>query len=135
MMSLLLLMIAPLFLNLFKINEETRILSELTIVVCALYMIPKVINHLMIVGVMRGGGDTLFAAIIDVAAPWLIGMPMAFLGVRVLGWPLYLVMALINLEELTKACLGIWRLLSGKWLHNLVKDEPQGHLSPEPETA
>ncbi len=135
-MSFMLLMIAPLFLNFFNINESTRQLCERTIVVYAIYMIPKVLNHLMIVGVLRGGGDTVFAGIIDVGAPWLIGIPMAYLGVRVLGWPVYLVMALINLEELTKACAGIWRLLSGKWLHNLVKDgEPECQLEEAPEIA
>jgi putative MATE family efflux protein len=121
-MSFLLLLIAPSFLNLFNITESTRRLCELTIVVYAIYMIPKIINHLMIVGVLRGGGDTVFAGLLDVAAPWLIGIPMAYLGVRVLGWPIYLSMALINLEELVKAMVGIGRLLSGKWLHNLVNE-------------
>lgn len=121
-MSFVLILVGPSFLGFFSINEATRRLCELTIIVYAIYMIPKVTNHLMIVGVLRGGGDTIFSALIDVGAPWLIGIPMAYLGVRVLEWPVYLVMALINLEELTKACVGIGRLLSGKWLHNLVKD-------------
>jgi putative MATE family efflux protein len=121
-MSFLLLLIAPSFLDLFNITESTRRLCELTIIVYAIYMIPKILNHLMIVGVLRGGGDTVFAGLMDVAAPWLIGIPMAYLGVRVLGWPIYLSMALINLEELVKAMVGIGRLLSGKWLHNLVSD-------------
>ncbi len=133
-MSVLLLLIAPQFLNLFNINESTRRLCELTIIVYAIYMIPKVLNQLMIVGILRGGGDTVFAGLLDVGAPWLIGIPMAYLGVRILGWPIYLVMALINLEELLKASIGIGRLLSGKWLHNLVKDgEPEGPLEQVPE--
>jgi len=42
----------------------------------------------------------------------------------VLHWPIYAVMALVSLEEATKACLGLWRLVSGKWLNNLVLDFP-----------
>lgn len=136
MMSILLLVIAPQFLNLFNINENTRRLAELTIIVYAVYMIPKVLNQLLIVGILRGGGDTVFAGILDVAAPWLIGIPMAYLGVRIPGWPVYLVMALINLEELVKSLIGIGRLLSGKWLHNLVKDsESDRELAKAPEIA
>jgi len=40
----------------------------------------------------------------------------------VLHWPIYLVMALVCLEEVVKAAFGIWRLLSGRWLNNLVRD-------------
>lgn len=124
-MSGLLLLIAPSFLNLFSIGEHTVQIARLTIITYAVFMTPKVVNLLMIVGVCRGGGDTVFAALIDVGPPWLIGIPMAYLGVRVLGLPLYWVMALINLEEVAKFVLGIWRLLSGKWLHNLVKEIEQ----------
>jgi hypothetical protein len=56
----------------------------------------------MIVGVCCDGGDTVFAALIDVLAPWCVGIPMAALGVLVLKWPICLVMALVSLEEVTK---------------------------------
>ena len=66
--------------------------------------------------------SAIFAALVDVLSPWCVGIPMAALGVMVLHWPVYLVMALVSLEEVVKACFGIWRLLSGKWLNNLVRD-------------
>lgn len=47
---------------------------------------------------------------------------MAFLSVEVLALPIYFVMAMVNLEELVKAILGVRRLLSDKWLNNLVRD-------------
>lgn len=124
-MSFLLYLVAPLFLHLFNISPNTAELCRLTIITYAIYLTPKIINQLMIVGVCRGGGDTIFAAIIDVGAPWLIGVPMAYLAVRILGLPIYFAMAMINLEEVAKTILGIWRLLSEKWLHNLVKDPGQ----------
>lgn len=120
--SVLLLLGAPLFLRFFNISEATLLICKRTIYVYAAYTIPKLINMIMIVGVCRNGGDTVFAAIVDAGAPWVIGIPMAFVGVRVLVLPVYWVMALINLEELIKSFLGIYRLLSGKWLHNLVRN-------------
>jgi putative MATE family efflux protein len=124
--SVLLLIGAPFFLRFFNITEETLLVCRRTIYVYAAYTIPKLINMIMIVGVCRSGGDTVFAAIIDAGAPWFIGIPMAFMGVQVLALPVYWVMALINIEELVKSILGFRRLLSGKWLHNLVRDMNTG---------
>lgn len=124
----LLLLMAPFFLSFFNISDTTMEICKKTIIVYAAYMIPKIINMIMIVGVCRGGGDTVFAAIIDVGAPWLIGLPMAYIGVKVLALPMFFVMAMINLEEIVKCILGIYRLLSDKWLHNLVKDFNHGEV-------
>lgn len=113
---------APVFLSFFKITSATLAICKKTIIVYAAYTIPKIINMVMIVGVCRSGGDTIFSAIIDVGAPWFIGLPMAYLGVNVFVLPVYYVMAMINVEEIVKCILGLRRLFSGKWLHNLVKD-------------
>jgi putative MATE family efflux protein len=120
---------APVFLGFFSVGEDIVRSARMASVVYALFMPAKVINMVMIVGVCRNGGDTLFAAVIDVLSPWLVGIPMAALGVYVLKWPFHLVYALVLTEEVVKAGLGIWRLKSGKWLHNLVRD-----VSPVPES-
>ena len=92
----------------------------------------RVINLIMVVGVCRNGGDTVFAALIDVLTPWCVGVPLAAVGVLVLKWPIYLVMALVSMEEVVKAAFGIGRLCSGKWLHNLVRDIHGGVVLPAP---
>lgn len=129
LMGVVVLLTAPLFLSLFSVGEEILQSARMASVVYALFMPAKVINMVMIVGVCRNGGDTLFAAIIDVLSPWLVGIPMAAIGVYVLGAPFHLVYAMVMTEELVKAVLGLWRLKSGKWLHNLVRD-----VSPVPES-
>ncbi|NMA67435.1 MAG: MATE family efflux transporter, partial [Clostridiaceae bacterium] len=131
-MSFLLIATHEFFLGFFNISSETFEICKKAVVVYAAYMIPRVVNTIVIVGVCRGGGDTVFAAIIDAGAPWLIGIPMAYLGVRVLELPVYFVIAMIYSEELIKSIVGTIRLLSGKWLHNLVKDFPDSEeLSTE----
>lgn len=121
-MGLALAALAPVFLGLFRVGPGIIHACRLAAFVFAAAMPLRVVNLVVIVGVCRNGGDTLFAAVVDALSPWLVGVPMAALGVLVLKWPIYLVMALVNLEELVKAGFGIWRLLSGKWLHNLVHD-------------
>jgi len=122
----LMVLVAPLFLGFFNISDVTRELCRISVLVYAAFNVPRVVNMVIIVGVCRGGGDTLFAMAIDVLAPWLIGLPMAYLGVEVFAFPVYFVMAMIYTEEVVKSILGVIRLLSNKWLHNLVRDIPQG---------
>lgn len=122
LLGLLFVLVSPLFLVFFNISAEAMALCRVTIFVYGIIMAFKIINMIMIVGVCRSGGDTVFAMIIDVGAPWLVGLPLAALGVLVLHLPLYWVVALVATEEFVKSMLGIWRLRSGKWLHNLVHD-------------
>jgi Na+-driven multidrug efflux pump len=129
-MGVVLAVAAPLFLRLFNVGPDVVHACRLAAYVFAGTMFIRVINLIMVVGVCRNGGDTVFAALIDVLAPWCVGIPMAALGVMVLKWPIYLVMALVSLEEVVKAIFGIWRLLSGKWLHNLVHDMPGDEVAP-----
>jgi putative MATE family efflux protein len=113
---------APLFLSFFRVGPGVLVSCRLAAYVLAATLPLRMVNLIMIVGVCRNGGDTVFAAVVDVLSPWCVGVPMAALGVMVLHWPIYMVMALVCLEEVVKAGFGIWRLLSGRWLNNLVRD-------------
>ena len=77
-------------------------------------------NLLMIVGVLRGGGDTRYPMMIEMSLIWLFGVPAAFIGSRVLGLPLPLMIAVINIEEFIKALIMMKRLYSRKWINNVA---------------
>ncbi len=78
-------------------------------------------NSTIIVGILRGGGDTKYALYIDVAALWLIAVPLSYFGGLVLGLPVYLVYLLASSEEFIKLLFGLKRVLSNKWINNVVK--------------
>jgi Na+-driven multidrug efflux pump len=113
---------APLFLACFRVGPEITGYCRIAAFVLAATLPLRVVNLVMVVGVCRNGGDTVFAALVDALCPWCVGIPMAALGVLVLRWPVYGVMALVSMEEVVKAGFGLWRLASGKWLNNLVRD-------------
>ena len=98
-------------------EDARRVLSIFGIV-----MAFKVFNVINVVGILRGGGDTKFGLFIDTAGIWLISVPLAFLGGLVWSLPVYIVYALVNLEEVFKIIFGIRRLASGKWVNNLVQN-------------
>lgn len=80
----------------------------------------KTFNATVIVGVLRGGGDTTFSMFLEIGSVWLIGVPMAFIGALILKLPVYFVVALVSLEEIVKAIISIPRVVSKKWIKNVT---------------
>jgi Na+-driven multidrug efflux pump len=113
---------APLFLTFFHVQPAVHDSCRIAAWVLGAVFPMRVLNLIWIVGICRNGGDTVFAAVVDALAPWCVGIPMAALGVLVLQWRIHWVMALVALEEAVKFGFGLWRLYTGKWLHNLVRD-------------
>ena len=81
--------------------------------------IVKTINSIIIIGILRGGGDTLFAMILESFCVWGVGVPLAFIGAIFLDLPIYWVVALASTEEIFKILVGLKRIASEKWIHIL----------------
>lgn len=96
--------------------------SKKLLLVLAFFLFIKSFNSIMIVGVLRGGGDTKFSMFLEMGSVWLVGVPLAFLGALVLNLPVYYVSILVNMEEVVKAAIGIPRIISKKWVTNVIKD-------------
>ena len=72
-------------------------------------------------GVLRAGGDTRFCLIIDGFIIWLVGVPATLIGAFVFHLPVYWVYLLAMTDEITKCIVGMPRLVSRKWIHNLAQ--------------
>ena len=105
-----------------NISEDVYIISVQMLKIMALVFFIKMFNGNLIVGVLRGGGDTTFSMWLDAGAVWLVGVPLAFLGSVFLNIPVHWVTALVSLEEVVKAIIGIPRLISKKWIINITED-------------
>jgi Na+-driven multidrug efflux pump len=88
--------------------------------VSAIFLAPKMQSYMIIVGILRSGGDTKFCMVTDSIFVWLIGIPLAFISVLVFKWPIYLVLAAVFAEEALKFAVIYTRVLSKKWLNNLI---------------
>lgn len=108
-------------LNVYELKVETYNMAKITLFILCFILPLKSMNSATIVGILRGGGDTKYALYIDVAALWLIAVPLAYLGGLVLGLPVYLVYLLASSEEIIKLIFGLKRVLSNKWINNVVK--------------
>lgn len=87
------------------------------------YMPLRMMNYVIVVGVLRSGGDTKFALFLDCSSVWLIGVPMAFIGGLVFKLPIYWVYAMVLSEDIYKIILGLWRYKKRKWLRNIAEEQ------------
>lgn len=74
-----------------------------------------------IVGVCRAGGDTVFAAIVELLVMWCISIPIGSIAASVFHLPaVWIYACLISSESVIKAIIGFIRVKSGKWLHDVT---------------
>jgi putative MATE family efflux protein len=120
--GLLITLVSPLFLPLFNVKEGVIITTKLLITIFSIVLVFKSLNITIIVGVLRGGGDTTVAMFLDILGVWLIGIPLGLLGAFVLKWPIELVYIFICVEEVAKGIYGIIRFRSKKWINILTEE-------------
>ena len=114
-----------LILSLYKLSPESLENAHRILMVISFMLWVRVGNMVIIVGVLRAGGDTRFSMFLDAGSVWLVGVPTALIAGLVLHLPVYLVYLLVAGEELVKYGVGIWRFRSGKWINNLVRAEAE----------
>jgi putative MATE family efflux protein len=107
-------------LSFYKVSPLVYGYSHKILYVFAFILWQRVVNFIIIIGILRSGGDTKFSLIVDLGGVWLVGVPMAFIGGWLLHLPIYWVYALISLEETFKLIIGVPRVMSKKWVNNLT---------------
>ena len=120
LMGILVILLRPSLLSLYNIQPESYIFAHKILLIYGLTMWIRVSNVILFIGILRSGGDTRFALLVEMSSIWLIGVPAAFIGAFVLDWPVYGVYTLVLLEEIAKLIIVIPRYLSRKWVHNLA---------------
>ncbi|MGL5439879.1 MAG: MATE family efflux transporter [Filifactoraceae bacterium] len=121
--SVLIILTLPLVDIIYKLEPSLIINIKKILITKAIACPFMTFNWCNIVGILRSGGDTKFAMILELSTVWLIGVPMAFIGASVFKLPVYIVSLMISLEELVKSAFGVPRVLSYKWANNLIDTE------------
>ncbi|GHV95419.1 MATE family efflux transporter [Spirochaetia bacterium] len=104
----------------FNVNESVITAARLMFIILSLMYPFRSFNMVMVVGICRAGGDTIFCVIYDVAFLWALALPLAAVAGFVFHAPVWALFLCLNSEECFKVILGIWRLRSGKWLRNVT---------------
>ncbi len=105
----------------FNVGPEVFAILGAMIVIMVLSYPFRAFNMSMVIGVCRAGGDTIFCAVYDTVVMWAVSLPAAAAASFLFGAPVWVVFLCLALEDPLKMTLGIWRLKSGKWLHDVTR--------------
>lgn len=112
---------SPAILGLYKVSPQVIENARQVLNVLALFSFVRATNAVIVVGVLRSGGDTRFSFFLDGMIIWVVGVPMAFLGAFVLRLPVQGVYLMIMSEEILKFTLGLRRYFSRRWINDLAQ--------------
>lgn len=119
-MGAILALTSPLILNFFNVSLTVRNNAQIILYMISVIFFIRVLGIMLIVGVLRGGGDAGRAFIIEGFTMWFIGVPLTILGALVFQFPVYVVYGLAIFEEVFKCIFSLMRLKSGKWIKNVT---------------
>ena len=118
--------LAPHYVALYHTSARVQHLGQLCVLVFCAFLWVKVANMIVAGGVLNSGGDSKFVFAMESLATWLIGVPSGFLMAFYFELPIYWVYLVLSLEELVRLGVGYARVLSRKWVRNLVDEEQTG---------
>jgi Na+-driven multidrug efflux pump len=104
----------------YKVDQVVLNNARLVLIVVSCLLWVRSSNSVIVVGILRSGGDTRFSFFLDGLIIWIVGVPSAFFAAFVLGLPIYWVYCAVMSEEILKLIIGSRRYLSRKWIHNLA---------------
>jgi putative MATE family efflux protein len=114
----------PLVFPLFKLEGESASIAA-KLAVAAFAAIPlHAYSISAITGVLRSGGDVNWATALDLCPQWLVCLPLTALFALVIPvssyWPVCIA---LQVEGVLKVPLCIWRVGTGKWIHDVTVPE------------
>ncbi len=89
-----------------------------TILCCAVWL--RMLNLIIINGILRAGGDNAFCLRMDFISMWTIGLPLTAAGAFIFQFDFQIVYAMILTEEVVKFLLCFQRYLKRHWMNNLT---------------
>jgi putative MATE family efflux protein len=107
-------------LELYRVSPEARADASAMLLVAGLMLWLRSLDPMLIIGILRSGGDTRHAALLDVGGIWLAGIPAVILAAFVFRLPVQWVFLAIMAENLVKNSLAFRRFFSRRWIRKLA---------------
>jgi putative MATE family efflux protein len=109
----------------YKVSFEVIQNAQRILLILGIFFSVRMTNMMLFLGVLRSGGDTRYAFILDAGIIWTVGVPLAFIGAFVFHLPIYWVYLLVMTDEVSKWIIGLHRYSTRKWIHNLASTVSQ----------
>lgn len=119
--GILLIFNVPMLLKMFSVSDSLAPDIIKIFVIMGLLMGLKSFNTLLVIGILRSGGDTKYSLFLELGCMWLVSLPLTFIF-AIKGAPIYVLVLITYSEEIVKFIFGVPRALSKKWVANIVKE-------------
>ena len=111
------------YIMLYKANDNAIADIKKVCIAYAFIMPARTFNLIMIVGILRSGGDTLFSMIMELASLWGVGLSLGTIGAFVFKLDVLYVYLLFESEQFVKVIIGFIRYRQKKWVRNIAVRE------------
>lgn len=105
----------------FTMTDRTEGYVRIMLYGASVFVFLQSISAMNIVGIMRSGGDTRAALLIDVGTLWLVSLPVGLTVGYVFRLAPPFVYLCMSCDELIKVFICLWRYRKDKWLHNVTR--------------
>lgn len=116
-----LLVLAPLFPELYNTNPEAKKLACRFIMISALFMPNNAFLHAAYF-TLRSGGKTVITFLFDSVFMWCVSVSMAFVLSRYTGLSVVAIFAFVQAADIIKSIIGFILVKKGVWLQNFVSE-------------
>ncbi len=121
--GLIILAAMPFVLRHASLSDQAMHYLKYMMLINTYYVMGAAVNTTLIAGVFRAGGDSRFGFICDTIDMWCYAVPLGFLAAFALKLPVMWVYFLLCTDEFVKWPWVIKHYRSGKWLHNITRDD------------
>lgn len=118
-LSTVILVISPLYVNIYNVEEEVKMMMKYILIAYAVIAPFKVENMILGGGILRSGGETKYVMIVDLLGTWLVGVPAGFLAAFFLKLPIHYVYFILSLEECVRFIISCLFFIKRKWMVTL----------------
>lgn len=120
-LSILVAVLAPLFIKFYHVtNPVTYAWTKGLLYVLAVKIFLRTFNYMMF-STLKAGGDSKIINILDSGIMYLVGIPLAFLAVKLNSGDIVVVLLICQIEQLVRFVFTIKRFKSCVWAKDLTK--------------
>ncbi len=110
------------FIGFYNVPAETKQLANMIITIFAVITIFCSINMTLIMGALRGAGDTKFCMRVETGCLWCLAIPLGAVSAFVFKLPVPVVFFCMKTDEITKVIFCLIRMRGNKWLNSLTRE-------------
>lgn len=116
--------VSGLYVEIYRVDEQVKLLTKQILFAFALISPFKVLNMILGGGIIRSGGKTKYAMIIDLIGTWGFGVTLGLFSAFVLKLSVPFVYFILSLEEIIRFLISLYVFKTKRWMSSLKSKEP-----------